>query len=97
MLMVSPSFDYFKSLESDCHNKAFKLDCKNEKMCKSRGNRLPLALRFLRRKRYLNENILPEKWKRKCLTLPIWDGDSSVVERENTVLPYIRLKGKCTF
>lgn len=31
MLMVSPSFDYFKSLESDCHNIAFKLECKKEK------------------------------------------------------------------
>ena len=86
MLMVSPSFDYFKSLESDCHNIAFK-----EKTCKSRGYRLPLVLRFLRRKRYLNENILPEaEWKSKSLTLPIWDGDSNVVERENAVLQYIR-------
>ena len=59
-------------------------------MCKGRGYRLPLVLRFLRRKRYLNENILSEKWKRKSLTLPIWDGDSNVVERENAVLPYIR-------
>lgn len=90
MLMVSPSFDCFKSLESDCHNIAFKLECEKEKMCKGRGYRLPLVLRFLRRKRYLNENISPEKWKRKSLTPPIWDGDSNVVERENAVLPYIR-------
>ena len=88
--MVSPSFDYFKSLESDCHNIAFKLECEKEKMCKGRGYRLPLVLRFLRRKRYLNENISPEKWKRKSLTPPIWDGDSNVVERENAILPYIR-------